>query len=353
MTFRSCLPVLVALFAMLGGCTEQRDLDVVSNPLVKLTCDWSRARLNPDIWTVMFYPDNSASARQFVMDRPVDTLQLAAGSYRTLIINGTLGSGIDYVRFRGTDNYDTFEALASTAEVKANGEIVVNEPDTLAGTAFPRSITGERAFVTKYINGRLQPGDTRHYVSDSIEYVPCRLVYRIRVIVDITNMNYLKPARAVTGDVHGLAGGVMVASRMPTHAPVVYLLSFPNTNASSATEGTIETAFASFGPPLDLSEPRDYYVDLAFVLTNNRTYRFDANVSDQVAVIAAQIKDRIDRGVCDAGLNLELRLSVTLPVPDPNPNPDPNPDPNGGGGGKDDDINVDPWEDDKKQDIFL
>lgn len=337
MKIRNAIYIGIALLGALGGCTEQRDLDVISSPLVKIKCDWSRARIDPDIWTVMFYGEKAANPRQFVMERPVDTLQLSPDSYRTLIVNGTLGSGIDYVRFRGTGSYNTFEAFATTAQVRSNGDVVVNEPDTLASTAVPKVIGGEDRFTVKYADGRLRPGDTRHYVSDSIEYIPCRLVYRIKVIVTVNNIDYLLPSRQITGEVQGLSGGVLVASRMPTHAPVIYSLAFTNNNPSSATVGNIETALATFGPPLDLADPRTYTANLAFVLQNNRTYRMSADVSDQVAAIAAKIKDRIDRGVCDAGLDLELRIEVTLPKPDPNTG----------------DIEVDPWEDDENQDIFL
>ncbi len=329
--------VIVLITTALCGCTEQRDLDVMLSPQIKIKCDWSRARLNPDIWTVMFYGDNAAHPRQFVMERPVDTLQLSPDSYKTLIVNGTLGSGIDYIRFRGVDSYDTFEAYATVSQIRDDGAIVVNEPDTLAGTAVPKIIGGENKFTTKYDNGHLQPGESRFYVSDSIEYVPCRLVYRIKVTVTVNNINYLLASRKVTGEVQGLSGGVFVASRMPTHEPVIYSLIFTNNNPPSATVGNVETAFASFGPPLDLTEQRNYKLDLLFVLVNNRGYRITADVSNQVAGIAAKIKDRIDRGVCDAGLDLELKVTVTLP----NPTPDTG------------EVEVDPWGDDEYEDIPL
>ncbi len=328
---------VIILIAALSGCTGQRDLDVVSSPLVKIKCDWSRARLAPDQWTVMFYGDHAARPRQFVTARPVDTLQLSPDNYRTLVVNGTLNSGIDYVRYRGTEHYDTFEAYATVAIRRNNGDIVVNEPDTLASVGLMKSIGGEDAFTTKYIDGRLRPGDVGHYVQDSIEYIPCRLVYRIKVIVTVSNLNYLLASRDVAGEVSGLSGGVLVASRMPTHGPVIYSLAFTNNNPPSETVGNIEAAFATFGPPLDLAEQRTYGVNLAFVLANNRTYRVFADVSAQVEAIAALIRDRIDRRVCDAGLDLELRIAVTLPDPDSHSG----------------DIEVDPWENDDNQDVFL
>ncbi len=337
MKVRSSILGIVIFAAALWGCTEQRDLYVISSPQVKIKCDWSRARLNPDIWTVMFYGDNASQPRQFVTDRPVDTTQLPPDRYKTLVVNGTLGSGIDYVGFRGTNNYNTFEAYATTARIKNNGDIVVNEPDTLAGTALMKTIGGENRFTVKYDNGHLQPGDVLHYVQDSIEYVPCRLVYLIHVTVTIENIDYLLASRNVTGEIHGLAGGVLVASRMPTHTPVVYSLTFKNNNLPPATVGNVETSFSTFGPALDLTQEREYTMNLAFVLVNNQVYREAFDVSDQVATIAAQIKDRIDRGVCDAGLNLEISVSVTLPDPSPDTG----------------DVDVDPWGDEEHQDIFL
>ncbi len=325
------------LTAVLAGCTEQRDLYVMSSPLVKVECDWSRARISPDLWTIMFYGESASASKEFVTGRLVDTLQLSPGNYKTLIVNGTLGSGIDYVRFRGTDSYDTFEAYATTARIKTNGDVVVNPPDTLAATALLKTIGGENGFTVKYIDGHLQPGDHRHYIQDSIEYVPCRLVYRVNVNVHIENLDYLLASRRITGEVNGLSGGVLVAARMPTHAPVVYALTFTNNNPPAATVGSVETAFSTFGPPLDLASPRTYTVNLAFVLNNNRVYTVSEDVSAQVAAIAAQIKDRIDRGVCDAGLNLEINLSVTLPEPSPDTG----------------DIDVGPWDNEENQDVPL
>ncbi len=325
------------LLAAIAGCTKQRDLDVISSPLVELRFDWSRARITPDIWTVMFYGDNAAAPRSFVTDRIVDTLQLSPDSYKTLVINGMLSNGIDYVRFRGTNSYDTFEAYATTNLVKPNGDIVVNEPDTLAGTALLKTVYGENKFTVKYVDGKPQPGDTGRYVSDVIEYAPCRLVYRIKVTVTIENIDRMLASRKITGEIRGLSGGVLVASRMPTHNPVVYSLAFENNNPPSATVGTVETAFATFGPPLDLTEQRAYDLVLAFVLTNNRIYKISTDVSDQVDAIAAQIKDRIDRGVCDAGLDLEIKINVALPTPS-NDNTE---------------VDLNPWGDDENQDIFL
>ncbi len=342
MKIRYSILGILALATALAGCTEQRDLDVISRPLVKIKCDWSRARIDPDQWTIMFYGNNSATPREFVTDRPIDTLQLAPGNYKTLIVNGTLGSGIDYVSFRGTKNYDTFEAYATIARIRPNGDIVVNEPDTLASTALLKTIKSKNTFTVKYIDGQLQRGDLRYYVSDSIEYVPCRLVYRIKVIVEIENINYLLASRRVTGELHGLSGGVIVSTRMPTHTPVVNTLTFTNNNPPSATVGNVETALATFGPPLDLSGGRVYTADLAFVLTNERIHRVSEDISAQVEAIAAKIKDRIDRGVCDAGLNLEIRIAVTLPKPSPGPSPDDN-----------GDVDVDPWGNEETQDVLL
>ncbi len=325
------------LVAAYCGCVEQRDLDVMSRPLVKIKCDWEKARIDPVIWTVMFYGDNAPRPRQFVMERPVDTLQLSPDRYRSLIVNGTLGSGIDYVRFREADNYDTFEAYATTTRVRPNGDVLVNEPDTLAATAVLKTINGEDRFTVKYDDGRLQPGDLRRYVQDSIEYVPCRLVYRIKVILTIEHIDFLLASRKIAGEVNGLSGGVLVASRMPTHSPVVYSISFSNNNPSSATVGNVETALATFGPPLDLTEQRNYTMALACVLKNNRTYRISVDISDQVEAIAAKIKDRIDRGVCDAGLDLEIKATITLPDPTPDTG----------------DVTVDPWGDDEFADTYL
>ncbi len=327
----------LALIPVLWGCTKQRDLYVISSPLIKIKCDWSRARLEPDRWTLMLYGDQAARPKSYLLSRTVDTLQIAPDNYRTLLVNGSLQTAIDFVAFRNTGSFDTFEAYATVERVKPGGEIVVNEPDTLAGAAVLKTIGSESKFTARYKDGHLQPGDQRHYVLDSLEYVPCRLVYRINVVVTIENINYLLPERKIAGEVRGLAGGVLVASRMPTHAPVTYSLSITNNNPSSATVGTIETAFATFGPPLDLTQQRSYIMELAFILKNSRIYKVPLDVSDQVEQIAAQIKDRIDRGVCDAGLDLELRVTVTLPDPSPNTG----------------DIWVDPWGDEENEDVFL
>ncbi len=337
MRTRNGIFLVISLVAALWGCTKQRDLYVISSPLVEVRCDWSRARLEPDIWTIIFYGDNAAASKSFVTDRTVDTLQLSPDSYKTLLVNGVLSNGIDYVRFRGTNSYDTFEAYATTARIKPNGDIVVNEPDTLAGTALMKTITGENKFTVKYVDGELQPGDHRSYVENTIEYIPCRLVYRLKVIVTVNNINYLMPSRTVTGEAQGLSGGVFVASRMPTHAPVIYSLSFTNENPPDETVADVETVLATFGPPLDLAEPRTYNVRLSFPLTNGRVYSVSTDVSDQVGDIAALIKERIDLGVCDAGLDLVIRIEVTLPEPLPDTG----------------DIELDPWTDDEEQDIYL
>ncbi len=311
-------------------CTDQRDLYVKTGALVKVESDWSRSKINPDMWVIMLYNQYDGNPTILPTSELIDYIELAPEVYKTLIVNGSLHNGIDYVRFRGINNFETFEAYATEKGRKDDGRIIVNEPNMLSGIGFEKRTRNDGEYAMKYENGEKQNILAATKISDSIKYVPRPLVYTIHVKVIVeSGIQYIHTSRTVVGELFGFSGGVKVGTRMPTHQAVINQITFPSIDRSE-TEGEFFTKFASFGPPLDILQPREYTAKILFPLRDGTYYMYTADIASQVSVIINKIRQWMSQ---DNGTDPYLEIVLRIHVPESGDDP----------GGLD--PGIDDWED--------
>lgn len=288
--------ILFVCFALLvGSCTKQRDLHVVSNPLLLIENDFEPSKCDIDNGaTVMIYDRPDDSPTELMPDALRKIVGLDKGLYDILVFNGLMYSHLethlDNIYYRGTDRFETFEAVITemppSSRFRAKqGEVIVSSPDILTThSTSDHDIAARRKFEMKYRNGKNGypvSRDLKH-IDDTVSFSPCRVTHTCQVIARVRNP---KSARVVQAKLHGFAQSVFLADRMPAHNSITHQFTL-NSLKLDPTEpdiGTISSpVFTTFGPPLDLPGRR-YTIDVNVLLTNSyelETMTFD--VTDQV-----------------------------------------------------------------------
>lgn len=275
------------------SCTEQRDLYVASYPHLQLVNDWVPSQISDtEGATAMIYDRPNSSPTELMTDANRKTIQLDKGFYDILVLNGLMYSPkethLDYIFYQGTDRFETFEAVVTEMDPAkhfraADGEIIVNNPDILATRSTAGTeIEGRKKFEMKYQDGKNGFPTHPTYIEDTIPFSPCRVTHTCQVIARVRNA---ESARVVQAKLHGLAGSVFLANRLPAHNSIThqFKLNSLKQDPLDPTVGTISSpVFTTFGPPLDLPTRR-YTIDVNVLLINSEELpkmRFD--VTDQV-----------------------------------------------------------------------
>lgn len=283
----------IYLFVLIvSACTEQRDLFVVSSPLLMIENDFKPAQIsNENGATAMIY-DRPKGPTELVPNAMRKTIGLAPGFYDIMIFNGLMysptQSHLDHIYYRGTDGFDTFEAVATEMSedmkfrAKSN-EKIIHFPDILATrSTAEHKMQGRQKFEMKYANGKNGLPTSPNYIEDTLYFSPCRVTHTCQVIARVRNP---KSARIVQAKLHGFSGSVFLANRMPGHNYIThqFTLNSLKIDQSDPNIGTITSpVFNTFGPPLDLPDRR-YTIEVNVLMTNSQelpTMAFD--VTDQV-----------------------------------------------------------------------
>ena len=284
----------------ISGCTEQRDLFIVSSPSLLIESDWTSSKINTDEGATAIAFDGSNSSKNLMPNATKQLITLKKGNYDFLVFNGLMysenESHLDYIQYRGVNEFETFEAYATEMESRsafraASDEIVINNPDILATQSMHSiDIEGLNEYEMIYDNGKKQNPPTGNYVEDSLLFMPCRITHTCQVKVHLTNSKSVRIAR---GSIKGFSNSVYLASRMPSHTFVTqqFVLSTLVSDPSDPGSGTASSpTLNTFGPPLDLPG-RTYSVELRFLLINNEEYGpYNFDITDQVEQAIAYLK---------------------------------------------------------------
>lgn len=320
------LILLVDLILLMGSCTDQRDLHLLSYPHLLITNDWTPSRCDSDNGaTAMIYDRPDASPTELMPNAVSKAVELDRGMYDILVFNGMMYSPaethLDNIYYRGTDRFETFEAVVTemppAKRFRAEeGETIVNSPDILAtNSTSGYDILARKKFEMKYSNGKNGFPTNLKFLDDSIAFIPCRVTHTCQIIARVRNP---KSARVVQAKLHGFAQSVFLANRLPAHNSVThqFILNSLKYDQSDETMGTISSpVFATFGPPLDLPE-RSYTIDLNVLLTNSEELpRMTFDVTDQVVkAIEYLAAERLkNRPVMETFyINIEFELPVVI-----------------------------------------
>ena len=299
--------ILLLLALLSTSCTEQRDLFVASSPQLMIENDWEPSKIpTANGATAMIY-DNPESPLTLIPNSVRQMLRLDRGYYDILVFNGLMysptQSHLDHIFYRGTESFDTFEAVVEPMDPayrfrSGKNEYIVEFPDILSTHSTAGcNIEGRKRFEIKYRDGKNGFPTTTEYLEDTIHFSPCRVTHTCQVIARVRNA---KSARIVQAKLHGFSGSVFLANRLPGHSSVThqFTLNSLKFDQDDPNVGTITSpVFNTFGPPLDLPG-RKYALEIDILLTNSQEYPtmyFD--VTDQVEkaieyLKAERLKDR-------------------------------------------------------------
>lgn len=292
----------------MASCTEHRDLYAASYPQLLITNDWIPSQCGTDNGaSAMIYDRPNASPTELIPGAVRKVVELDRGLYDILVFNGLMYSPaethLDNIYYRGTDQFETFEAVVTEMPPArrfraVNGEVIVNNPDILAThSTADHDIKAGKKFEMKYRDGKNGLPINLNYLDDSIFFTPCRITHTCQVIARVRNA---ESARVVQAKLHGFSQSVFLASRLPAHNSITHQFTLNSLRYDQADPvvGTISSpVFETFGPPLDLPERR-YTIDLDVLLTNSEEFPrmiFDvtAQVEKAIAYLAAErLKNR-------------------------------------------------------------
>lgn len=308
---------LCTLLMVIGwiGCTDHRDLYVVSSPMLLVKNDWEPSKTNVERQkdNASAYNDPMATLLVYPLPNPIlcmedhrrKTIPLDQGDYEILVFNDYMYSKsqnfLKNITYTGTDNFETFEAhattLPSTAAFRARAsDVVVNNPDTLSTrSTMNLSIEGQKTHEMKYQNGHGGFETKPDYVEDSILFVPCRVVHNCVIYVHALNVKALNGIGKAKVSLRGFSGSAFLANRLPSHSNVTHQTNLNSMllDKGSSSDGTITGRFSTFGPPLDLPD-RTYELEINILYPSGRTDQFIVDVTDQMtAQIARMNEDRL------------------------------------------------------------
>lgn len=295
--FSACLVLLA------GSCTDHRNLHVASYPQLLIVNNWTPSQCNIDNGaSVMIYDRPNASPIELLPDAIRKIVDLDKGLYDILVFNGLMYSPtethLDNIIYRGTDQFDTFEAVITEMPPgyrfrAKQGEVIVNSPDILAThSTSDHNIEARKKFEMKYKNGKNGYPNNLKYIDDTVNFTSCRVTHTCQVIARVRNP---KSARVVQAKLHGFAQSVFLANRLPAHNSIThqFTLNSLKYDQSDPDVGTISSpVFTTFGPPLDLPERR-YTIDVNVLLTNSEelpimSFDVTGQVQDAIAYLAAE-----------------------------------------------------------------
>lgn len=286
--------ILLICFALLmASCTEQRDLFVASYPQLLIKNSWTPSQCATNNGaTAMIYDRPQAAPTELMPDAIRKIIELDKGVYDILVFNGLMYSPsethLDNIYYRGTDQFETFEAVitemppARRFRAQEN-EVIVNSPDILATrSTAEHDIQARKKFEMKYCDGKNGFPTSIKFLDDSIPFIPCRVTHTCQVIAHVRNP---KSARVVQAKLHGFSQSVFLSNRLPAHKSIThqFTLNSLKYDQSDPAIGTISSpVFTTFGPPLDLPG-RNYTVDVSVLLTNSEELpRMTFDVTEQV-----------------------------------------------------------------------
>jgi hypothetical protein len=330
---RRYIIIVSLLVGAFWGCTEQRDIYTVAHPALYIEGDWEPTlhtdNMSMDATAMIYSQDGAAVVSKNFFSEPNSVVvPLTRGDYNVLLFNGMMyeesNTHLTDVRFTGTDNLATFEAVV--AQVPSNkqlrtteGEYIAsNEMDVLTVGHSEQQMNDEVSYSLKYEHGKDGYPIIEDYIEESLYLTPFAVSYPCQVEVVLTRAS---SAYVAHGALRGFVGGVFMASRMPSHRDVTHQLklnSFTSMGDPADDMGIIKSPqFVTFGPPLDLPE-RKYTLQVNMVLVDGSEFEREVDITEQVLPVIDRLKSNLNAPEpIEADLNIPIRIVIDLPAVEP------------------------------------
>jgi hypothetical protein len=315
----------------LAGCTDQRDLYVLSGPVLEVEGDWMPslgvADMTMNATAVAFDSEGGAVKEYFYSPDKVE-IPVTESTYDVLLFNGLMYSPddthLDGLKFRGTDRLETFEVMTKEGSLnsrlgsRSQDEYIASNDMEIVTSALQSQVVDEsRSYYMKYKDGENGLETPEDYVYAQMQMTPVPLSYEAQVVVTIKNISSAAGASAA---LYGFVGSAFMASRLPSH---FYVTHHFNLNSRKWIDqdndtGTIESPrFVTFGPPLDVPDNK-YEVYIKMILVNGEEHEWTFDVTEQMQPIIEEIKANFESGATiHYQLEIPLELYLELPVVEP------------------------------------
>ena len=269
---------MLTTLVLLSSC-ERRPLEdeFISKAKIPIVIYWDLAEITPKNATVMFYAEDGSLYKEWITaseaTKAVGEVELEPGNYTVVAFN-ELRNQIDYVRMRGWDKLETFEAyitenptLLYTFSNRIEKETQVNEPGILAACITNISVTAD--MVSAY--GNTNTKSKNIYALSDLH--PDRKTARANMKVHVQGLNNaLMPAMA---ELRHMASSYFFATDRNSLIPVTAQFKMNNRTYDSGSRryGSISAVITTFGVLGEWHHTADtpdalFYLDLAFMLAD-------------------------------------------------------------------------------------
>jgi hypothetical protein len=275
-----------ALWALLSGCDNRRDILDDMGVWVPLSVDWRQAGIRPEGVSIYVFDGETGEQVTKLLTNEVssdsitvDSVKLHAGRYSLLVFNETVDSH-DNISFRGADCYRTFEAYAMPVSAPAVSRHTPQSAEALAST--PAAAASPNALAVAHWD-LLEVGYDmiRSQTCPQLPLAPQKLSVEVEVTVHLKNMQYLSP-REQTGALSSMAEGIFLATGAPSAAPITHYFTLNNRDLSDqSSEGTLKAAFAAFGVA-SAPEAAGNVLSMWFTLRDGEVYAIQRSVTSQL-----------------------------------------------------------------------
>ena len=236
--------ITICLAIAFNSCDNRREIYEDETISVNVTLDWEPAGIRPVGTTLWFFPHTEGRTPKVLRTNGLkDLINLPRDLYSVLVFNET-ESDHDYISFRGTDHYETFEAYVSPIpNTTVKSESIYDMPDMLAVA-------------------RMEKLDLRriaHPVTEEpvyLTFVPTPLVAVGTLDVYLRGMDNVR-LRSSRVTLSGMAQSINLATEKVSDSGVTHAFGFSNRQFSegSFTDGTMTANCWTIGACANVAVP--------------------------------------------------------------------------------------------------
>lgn len=287
----------LVLLSVLTGCTRRPlDMEYIDHADVTVILDWTKADINPDGATIIFYPADSSTPTIKLSNEDTVTVSLQLGFYSIIAINETF-EDFDYIKFRNTDQFGAIEAYVEEEGAIKAGTILSANPDILASASM-----GEFEVTANMIEETRSKTKTKTktkateselidaYPSLKLVLQPQRVVYPAVVTAYVDGMNRLSSAGAY---VTGFTEGIFLATNRTSIYSTTQKFTFTERKFydGSSENGYLRGYFNCFGlrERADGEDINGYTLNFRSILIDGSSFDLDKDISHNISEVEIEI----------------------------------------------------------------
>jgi len=269
MKHQLCCPLPVALALVLTSAATSciyEDDDCPEELSITIQADWTEApEATPEGMAYIFFPTDGSEPWRFDFPgREGGKVSILTGDYRVLSFN----DDTYHVLFRGTDNYDSYEAYTNETSPQLKNERTVESPDMMWGCAYS-------GFNLTYCGVWYASPENKDMFSPEFVFTARQRAITPRYTYTILNVKNLSGVKSMSATLSGMAGSMFLASKRCGDYP-----STLSVKAAARDSTSVEGQFHTFGIPQSPSVSN--ILSLFAVLKDGRRFCYEFDVTDQI-----------------------------------------------------------------------